>query len=74
MDYSGGLRPQSRRQTSERSPGILTPYIDYYVEVVRPALQPHCAALWIGMYGEAMSYSAVESAITKTTETNSESP
>ena len=58
---------KARRPDEREVPGMLTPYLDHYVQVVRLILHRRSNALWIGMYGEAMSYSAVESAITKST-------
>ena len=55
------------RRPDERSvPGFLVPYLDRYIRHYRPVFGNDGHGLWIGRYGNALTYGAVEHAITQT--------
>jgi len=43
-------------------PGLLLPYLDEYLRLVRPRLNSdaRCTALWVGAKGGALSYAAIQ--------------
>nr|WP_296430340.1 site-specific integrase [Roseovarius sp. BRH_c41] len=64
-----GPEMKGRRPVEMPIPAILAPFLDRYLEVVRPLLLGHAISdrLWITRYGRPMTCRAVQSGISSTT-------
>jgi integrase len=57
---------KERRPDERPVPGFLIPYLDRYILHHRPSFGHDGTALWVGRYGNAMTYNAVGHVITRT--------
>lgn len=65
-----GAEMKARKPIEIPVPSALTPYIDHYLDVVRPELlgQSQSSRLWITQYGDPMKDKTIFNGITKITE------
>jgi len=61
------LETKEHRPDERPIPPFLTSFIDRYLSTYRPVFNCNGPALWVGRYGSALGYSAVERIVTETT-------